>query len=228
MSLIFWHILGCNSSSQQILSERWPKLKAADAKEHLKKKYRINFIAAFKTIPNILSWNWISQVASMRLIWGLSPRTEEEWRRGAVKLPEEAEWDEFMNEKNEVNTITIERPRSTFEWECVFMRGSSSVVVLQNESWLKPGKQKVMRAVVFSPSCFAPSSGGLWFLKGFSVSLIPPSLCVQAKKYIRMKPEKPTGAKSCEKTTSFFPAFSREWKGKDDDDKTHLASAQSF
>lgn len=45
-----------------------------------------------------------------------------------------------------------------------------------------------------------------------------------------MKLEKPTGAKLCEKMMSFFPAFckNKKKKTKREEDKTNLASAQSF
>lgn len=47
----------------------------------------------------------------------------------------------------------------------------------------------------------------------FSVLNLSISLC-PGKKYIRMKLEKPTGAKLCEKMMSFFPAFCKNKKKK--------------
>lgn len=54
----------------------------------------------------------------------------------------------------------------------------------------------------------------LWFLKGFSMSLIPPSLCVQAKNISAWNSRGRQGPR-CEKKTSFFPTIcgNRKKKG---------------
>lgn len=105
------------------------------------------------------------------------------------------------------------------------MWDNGSVVVLQNKSWLKPENQEVMSAIVFFTAFFffvysPPASvvhAALWGAvvseRFFSVLNLSISLC-PGKKYIRMKLEKPTGAKLCEKMMSFFPAFCKNKKKK--------------
>ena len=73
-----------------------------------------------------------------------------------------------------------------------------------------------LHSLVSQPPWFMRLSGELWFLKGFSMSLIPPSLCVQAKNI--------SAWNSRGQKTSCFPKFCENKSKKLWKIKTHLAS----